>query len=295
MEVQKENTYQIKSQEENDFGKGSQREAAEGKNINKNILSQQSRELSEEMKQFDFANAQKEKAWEEVDQEDEGWGQQDLVQVEEEEEEQDDSQEISTKDFGQTEWETVEANWEEIDSDIQVVLRMLPSLNVLPKLRAYLSKSYEAVVIEFDGAALSNPGVGGCGACVRHKRSGQVLIQGYQYLGDYVTNNTAEFKGLILGLLMARHIGAQHVFIQGDSELLIKGIKGTYNIAKRHLSILMKKIKKLFKSFKFKPKVKFVYRERNSTADWLAGSAARKRQSKVELKVLKNQIASFLT
>lgn len=44
------------------------------------------------------------------------------------------------------------------------------------------------------------------------------------------TNNMAEYEVVILGLQMVRKLGAKRVSIMGDSELIIKQIKGEYSV-----------------------------------------------------------------
>jgi len=50
------------------------------------------------------------------------------------------------------------------------------------------------------------------------------------------TNNMAEYEALILGLQMVRKLGAKRVSIWGDSELIIKQIKGEYSLNNPKLS-----------------------------------------------------------
>ena len=42
------------------------------------------------------------------------------------------------------------------------------------------------------------------------------------------TNNIAEYEALILGLQILKKLGAKRIAIHGDSELIIKQIKGEY-------------------------------------------------------------------
>ena len=43
------------------------------------------------------------------------------------------------------------------------------------------------------------------------------------------TNNIAEYEALILGLNFLKDLGAKKISIRGDSELIIKQIKGEYS------------------------------------------------------------------
>ena len=44
------------------------------------------------------------------------------------------------------------------------------------------------------------------------------------------TNNMAEYEALILGLYIIRNLGGKRIAIMGDSELIVKQIKGDYSI-----------------------------------------------------------------
>ncbi|GAQ91985.1 probable phosphoglycerate mutase [Klebsormidium nitens] len=75
--------------------------------------------------------------------------------------------------------------------------------------------------LEFDGASRGNPGEGGAGALLLCPCGG-VHERVSEYLGDDVTNNQAEYHGLIEGLKAAQLHGATHLEVRGDSELVIK-------------------------------------------------------------------------
>lgn len=56
--------------------------------------------------------------------------------------------------------------------------------------------------MQFDGSARpENPGNGGAGVVI-YAPDGMIL-EVYKYLGDSITNNVAEYEGLILGLKSA--------------------------------------------------------------------------------------------
>eukprot|EP01025_Chloroclados_australasicus_P069538 TRINITY_DN9830_c0_g1_i3.p1 TRINITY_DN9830_c0_g1~~TRINITY_DN9830_c0_g1_i3.p1 ORF type:complete len:527 (-),score=45.44 TRINITY_DN9830_c0_g1_i3:667-2247(-) len=128
------------------------------------------------------------------------------------------------------------------------------------------------VVVQFDGASKGNPGAAGCGAAIEHLSTNTILIQGYRFAGDRQTNNQAEFKSLVLGLEMAQQIGAQNIIIQGDSELLIKGLKKQYQIKQAGLIPILNQIERMNKDFNVKI-IKHVKREFNTLADKLSNDA----------------------
>ena len=59
------------------------------------------------------------------------------------------------------------------------------------------------LVIEADGGSRGNPGPAGYGAVVRDGATGKVLAERAGYLG-HVTNNVAEYNGLLAGIEAAR-------------------------------------------------------------------------------------------
>ncbi len=67
------------------------------------------------------------------------------------------------------------------------------------------SVSPRRLIVEADGGSRGNPGPAGYGAVVREASTGEVLAERYEYLG-VVTNNVAEYRGLIAGLTAAAEI-----------------------------------------------------------------------------------------
>ena len=54
--------------------------------------------------------------------------------------------------------------------------------------------------------------------------------QGHSYKLDFqCTNNIAEYEALLLGLHLLKDLGAKKISVQGDSELIIRKIKGEYS------------------------------------------------------------------
>src|ERR1700742_4628370 len=86
-----------------------------------------------------------------------------------------------------------------------------------------------AVIIEADGGSRGNPGPAGYGAVVFDAVSGQVLAERFDYIG-IDTNNVAEYRGLIAGLLAAKELGAPDVVIRMDSKLDIEQMSGRWQI-----------------------------------------------------------------
>ena len=74
-------------------------------------------------------------------------------------------------------------------------------------------------LIQFDGAAIPNPGKRGIGAVLLD--NGQVLHEISEMLEGTGTNNEAEYNALIQGLKKAQALGWTDINVQGDSKLVV--------------------------------------------------------------------------
>ena len=63
---------------------------------------------------------------------------------------------------------------------------------------------------------------------------GTVLDRANDYIG-VATNNTAEYRALLLGLERARELGAREVEIVNDSQLVARQVTGEYRVKKDDL------------------------------------------------------------
>jgi ribonuclease HI len=90
------------------------------------------------------------------------------------------------------------------------------------------------VICFFDG----NCRLGDCGsgAAIVYDEDGNELgRQAMYHTGPHITNNTCEYSGLREAMLLARELGATHVRILGDSELIIRHFNKKYRCRKEHL------------------------------------------------------------
>ena len=85
------------------------------------------------------------------------------------------------------------------------------------------------VLIYTDGAARGNPGPAGLGAILRDAKTGEVLAELARFLGVR-TNNYAEWTAVEDALHEARRLGATHVDLRMDSELVARQISGRYRV-----------------------------------------------------------------
>jgi ribonuclease HI len=79
--------------------------------------------------------------------------------------------------------------------------------------------------MDFDGA-VSKEGVA-AGVLLHNHRTRYLENHSYK-LNFQCTNNIAEYEALMLGLKLLKRVGAKQIMVRGDSELIIKQIKGEY-------------------------------------------------------------------
>jgi probable phosphoglycerate mutase len=121
-----------------------------------------------------------------------------------------------------------------------------------------------------DGAARGNPGPASYGVVIRDG-SGVLVAKLKKYIGR-MTNNVAEYYGLIAALDYAESHGIRALRVESDSELMVKQMQGQYKVKSEDLRPLFERAKKMslgFESFR----IDHVYREQNREADALANEA----------------------
>ena len=79
-----------------------------------------------------------------------------------------------------------------------------------------------------DGGARGNPGPGALGYVLTDPQGREVEARG-EYLGP-VTNNVAEYRGLIAGLGAAERHAASPLTVCMDSELIVRQMTGEYRV-----------------------------------------------------------------
>ncbi|MGZ6255554.1 MAG: ribonuclease HI family protein [Candidatus Limnocylindria bacterium] len=85
------------------------------------------------------------------------------------------------------------------------------------------------LLIYTDGAARGNPGPAGIGAILRDAESGAVVAELARFLGIR-SNNYAEWTAVEEALREALRLGATHVDLRMDSELVARQISGRYRV-----------------------------------------------------------------
>jgi ribonuclease HI len=109
-----------------------------------------------------------------------------------------------------------------------------------------------------DGGARGNPGPGAIGVLVRD--DDKILIKYSLKIGENVTNNIAEYEGLIKALELALNITDKEITCILDSELVVKQLLGEYAVRDRKLLPLFLRVQKLQDKFE-KINYKHVSRE----------------------------------
>lgn len=101
--------------------------------------------------------------------------------------------------------------------------------------------------IQFDGAAIPNPGEMGIGVVLIEDKD--ILMEITKKLPDRGTNNIAEYTALLIGISAALKLGWKDVLIEGDSKLVINQVKGAWKINKTHLKRLHAQVVKELSKF----------------------------------------------
>ncbi len=122
-----------------------------------------------------------------------------------------------------------------------------------------------------DGGARGNPGPAGVGVVIKDADSGQPVFAAGFFLGK-MTNNQAEYTGLIRGLEAALKAGVTHLSAFSDSELMVKQVNGEYRVKSTDLKPLYQDASALLRRFE-SATLSHVRREKNKDADALANQA----------------------
>jgi ribonuclease HI len=121
-----------------------------------------------------------------------------------------------------------------------------------------------------DGGARGNPGPSGFGALIQAS-DGTVLAELSEFLGIQ-TNNFAEYSGLLASLDFALAHGHRRLRVVSDSELMVKQIKGQYQVKSPGLKPLYEQAKKKIAQLDgFE--IVHALRHKNKDADRLANQA----------------------
>jgi probable phosphoglycerate mutase len=115
-----------------------------------------------------------------------------------------------------------------------------------------------------DGGSRGNPGPAASGA-ILYAEDGSVLAEVGEFLG-VATNNVAEWRALVIGLIRARELGVDEVAVRMDSELVVRQVTGVYRVKHADLIPFADKAKALLREFRDSD-VRHVPRKENAAAD----------------------------
>lgn len=93
-------------------------------------------------------------------------------------------------------------------------------------IEAHLREGGGRAHVYFDGGARGNPGPAGIGWVI--VTSEGIVAEGSERIGR-ATNNQAEYEALVAALEAARDYGYDEVHVRGDSELIVKQVRGEYD------------------------------------------------------------------
>src|SRR5271154_5189881 len=137
----------------------------------------------------------------------------------------------------------------------------------------------EWITLQFDGGSRGNPGPSGVGVVVS-AADGTPLVTLGRFIGR-ATNNVAEYKALITAMQEAKKLGAKKIIIRGDSELIIKQMKGEYRVKHPDMKVLYEEAQALITEFD-QAKIEHNLRHKNELADKLANLAMDRRADVTE-------------
>jgi ribonuclease HI len=126
------------------------------------------------------------------------------------------------------------------------------------------------LTVNVDGGARGNPGPAAIGVVVS-SAEGEVLEEHGEQIGR-ATNNVAEYRALLRGVELAAAHGATELDLVGDSELVVKQMKGEYKVKDATMRDLNAEVKAALRPFE-SWSIRHVRRAQNAAADRLVNQA----------------------
>ncbi len=136
-------------------------------------------------------------------------------------------------------------------------------------LEALLRESGGRAHVYFDGGSRGNPGPAAIGWVI--VTGDGIVAEDGETIGT-ATNNQAEYEALIAGLEAARDYGYDEVHIRGDSELIVKQVRGEYDTNNPDLREKRVTVHELLSAFD-EWTLEYVPRDVNERADGLVNEA----------------------
>jgi ribonuclease HI len=126
------------------------------------------------------------------------------------------------------------------------------------------------VIVNVDGGSRGNPGPAAI-AAVATDPDGDVLAERSERIGE-ATNNVAEYRAVLLGVELAKELGARELELVGDSQLIVRQIEGAYKVKQKHLRPLREEAVRALDGFG-SWSIRHVKRGENERADELLNEA----------------------
>ena len=127
------------------------------------------------------------------------------------------------------------------------------------------------LILEADGGSRGNPGPAAYGTVLRDAESGELLFEEGATIG-VDTNNVAEYRGLIAGLIAAKELDPNpHVEARLDSKLIVEQMSGRWKIKHENMRRLALEAKAILPTGAVR--YTWVPRSENATADRLVNLA----------------------
>ncbi|QCS42393.1 ribonuclease HI [Natrinema versiforme] len=123
--------------------------------------------------------------------------------------------------------------------------------------------------VYFDGGSRGNPGPAAIGWVI--VTGDGIVAEDGETIGT-ATNNQAEYEALIAGLEAARDYGYDEVHVRGDSELIVKQVRGEYDTNNPELREKRVTVHEILQAFD-EWTLEYVPREVNDRADGLVNEA----------------------
>lgn len=126
------------------------------------------------------------------------------------------------------------------------------------------------VVVNVDGGSRGNPGPAAI-AAVATDPKGEILAERSETIGQ-ATNNVAEYRALLLGISVAKELGADEIEFVGDSMLIVEQVRGNWKVKQEHLRPLHAEAKQALAGVG-RWSIRHVRRGENERADELLNEA----------------------
>ena len=162
-------------------------------------------------------------------------------------------------------WRATRGGATAIAYDDKVVIQGERARDIEALLRENGGRAY----VYFDGASRGNPGPAAVGWVIVN--SDGIVAEGGERIGE-ATNNQAEYEALIRALEAARDYGFDEIEVRGDSELIVKQVRGAWNANDLGLRERRVTVHELLGGFEGWS-LEHVPREVNERADRLANEA----------------------